>query len=99
MTDPRQTIRDQVQKALKTGVLVREPCEHRDRGDCSGHMEAHHEDYSKPLKVRWLCRRHHNGEHARLRRARQPKPLPLEEHLRLLRKMAAERKVFHVKRS
>jgi predicted RNA-binding Zn-ribbon protein involved in translation (DUF1610 family) len=26
-------------------------------------VQMHHDDYSKPLEVRWLCRKHHNEEH------------------------------------
>jgi hypothetical protein len=26
-------------------------------------IEAHHLDYSRPLYVRWLCRRHHRAAH------------------------------------
>jgi hypothetical protein len=35
---------------------LREVC-----GDPDAH--AHHEDYSKPLEVRWLCTQHHNEAH------------------------------------
>lgn len=43
--------------ALRNGTLFREPCEH-----CPEHnwdVQAHHPDYSKPLQVVWLCRKHH----------------------------------------
>lgn len=26
---------------------------------CGRDVEAHHDDYSKPLEVRWVCRKHH----------------------------------------
>ena len=41
--------------ALRNGTLTKEPCE-----VCGvREVEKHHEDYSKPLDVRWLCRKHH----------------------------------------
>lgn len=45
-----------VQRAVKSGKLVRLPCEIC--GDLI--TEAHHDDYNKPFAVRWLCKRHHN---------------------------------------
>lgn len=46
-------------KAIKKGLLVRQPCE-----ICGAlRVDAHHEDYSKPLQVRWLCRKHHRQRH------------------------------------
>ena len=47
-----------VHKAIKTGQLVRMPCE-----VCGSKAEAHHPDYSKPLNVMWLCRKHHSEWH------------------------------------
>lgn len=50
-----------VKNALRDGRLTRQPCE-----VCGlPHGEAHHDDYSKPLEVRWLCKAHHRAAHAR----------------------------------
>ena len=41
--------------AIRAGRLVRKPCE-----VCGNpEVDGHHDDYSLPLKVRWLCRKHH----------------------------------------
>ena len=47
--------RQEVLKALRKGILVKQPCEVC--GEVK--VEAHHEDYSKPLEVNWLCEKHH----------------------------------------
>ena len=42
-------------RAIRSGKIKREPCE-----ICGlEKVHAHHDDYSKPLKIRWLCRKHH----------------------------------------
>ena len=51
--------RNEVYKALKSGVLVKGKCE-----VCGvSKVEAHHDDYSKPLEVRWRCKEHHTEIH------------------------------------
>jgi hypothetical protein len=47
-----------VQRAIATGSLVPQPCI-----KCGAKAEAHHEDYSKPLDVMWLCFKHHREHH------------------------------------
>ena len=48
-------------KAVKQGSIERRPCE-----ECgASSAEGHHEDYSKPLEVRWLCPLHHRAVHKR----------------------------------
>lgn len=49
-----------VTTALSTGKIKRGTCE-----QCSLLGEAHHDDYSKPLDIRWLCHRHHVEIHGR----------------------------------
>jgi ribosomal protein S27AE len=49
---------------IKAGNLIPKPCEIC--GDAT--VDAHHDDYSKPLNVRWLCRSHHRAHHAAERR-------------------------------
>jgi transposase-like protein len=56
--------------ALRRGILERQPCEACSRDsqqtgiDFRTDIHAHHDDYSKPLDVRWLCpschKKHHN---------------------------------------
>lgn len=50
--------------AVHSGQLLREPCE-----KCGSiqMVEAHHEDYSKALEVRWLCHVCHMALHAERR--------------------------------
>jgi len=48
-----------VSNALRDGRLVRQPCQ-----VCGApKAEAHHDDYTKPLQVRWLCFKHHRELH------------------------------------
>lgn len=49
-----------VQRALSGGALVKQPCEVCGAVEGDGVLiDAHHDDYAKPLVVRWLCRQHH----------------------------------------
>jgi hypothetical protein len=43
-----------VNNAVRDGRLIRQPCR-----VCGGKAQGHHEDYSKPLEVEWLCFKHH----------------------------------------
>ena len=50
-----------VRNAITLGYLKKQPCQ-----ECgSKNSDAHHPDYTKPLEVMWLCRRHHMREHAK----------------------------------
>lgn len=48
-----------VGNALRDGTLISHPCE------VCGNLkaQAHHDDYNKPLDVRWLCTTHHAQWH------------------------------------
>lgn len=48
-----------VRAAIKSGALVRQPCEVC--GSAPAH--GHHDDYTRPLEVRWLCQTHHAEAH------------------------------------
>ena len=51
--------RYKAQRAVRAGRLVRQPCE-----VCGSPVtDAHHDDYTKPVEVRWLCRKHHAEHH------------------------------------
>jgi len=49
-----------VKRALRNGTLVKSPC------SCGvEEVVAHHEDYSKPLEVIWICRKCHTKLHVK----------------------------------
>lgn len=65
-----------VRTAVQQGLLQRDACEvcgarHREDGVI---VDAHHECYSRPLDVTWLCRRHHRQIHADIRAGLWVKP-------------------------
>lgn len=57
--DRHVTARNILNKAVKRGEVLKTPCI-----NCGNlKSEGHHEDYSKPLEVIWLCRAHHRQQH------------------------------------
>jgi hypothetical protein len=50
-------------RAILRDEIKRESCQ-----ECGeGRSEAHHQDYSKPLEVLWLCSIHHNATHKEIK--------------------------------
>lgn len=53
----RKWCRSTLNHAIRDGLITRKPCE-----ICGRKAESHHDDYSKPYDVRWLCFYHHRKE-------------------------------------
>jgi hypothetical protein len=54
--------REKLHQAVKSGKVIKKSCE-----VCQDQASyAHHEDYSKPYDVIWLCRKHHRERHGNL---------------------------------
>jgi len=62
--DPKKKLATQtVGNAIRDKRIVKKPC-----AVCGkSNVHAHHEDYSKPLDVVFLCIRHHNDRHIHIR--------------------------------
>ena len=58
-----------VQIALRSQKLQKHPCE---TCGSTNRIHAHHDDYSKPLNVRWLCPKHHAEHHQHNTKIWQP---------------------------
>lgn len=57
----KRIARKRLSYAVSTGKIVRGNCEVCGKMDAQGH----HEDYAKPLQVKWLCPKHHAEVHKR----------------------------------
>lgn len=58
--------------AVKQGNIKKQPCE---KCGATYRIHGHHDDYSKPLDVVWLCAKHHIERHQQLKKS----PSGLEE--------------------
>ncbi len=63
----RKKATTKVSNAIRDKRLHRRPC--AKCGNLS--VEAHHEDYSKPLEVVWLCKKHHMERHVEINDAKR----------------------------
>lgn len=63
-SDPlRKHARNLAQAAIRHGRITKKPCE-----SCGEEKsQAHHDDYTKPLDVRFLCGPCHRAEHSAIR--------------------------------
>lgn len=48
-----------VSRAVNKGMLIKQPCEVCQESK----VIAHHDNYDKPLDVKWLCELHHKARH------------------------------------
>jgi hypothetical protein len=55
-----------VNNLIKRKGLIPKLCE-----KCGEKAEAHHEDYSKPLAITWLCKAHHGERHREINEQRR----------------------------
>ena len=67
--------RKQLRNAIRRGEIRRQPCEVCGQSE---KIHGHHEDYTKPLDVKWLCPDHHALRHRNLY-----KNLPYQEFLEI----------------
>ncbi len=60
----KRLAKDIVNNAIKAGKLFKKPC-----FKCGiKKVEGHHPDYTKPLQVIWLCKKHHTETHLAVQR-------------------------------
>ncbi len=56
----KEAVRSFTRNCIKKGILIKGNCKVCGKNE---NVEAHHEDYGKPLEVIWLCRIHHRELH------------------------------------
>lgn len=78
-----------VQNALRNGKLIKQPCEICGKDK----THAHHDDYSQPLCVKWLCHTCHVDTH-HPHRHKQKVPHPANPLIITAKEMRANGKTY-----
>lgn len=65
ITPPQKRAHNILNRAVKKGEIVPQACE-----ECGSttNVDGHHDDYSKPLEVHWLCRSCHAKKDGRIKK-------------------------------
>jgi hypothetical protein len=58
--NPKELCRRIYRQAIESGKLLPGRCE---VCGCHDKIEGHHDDYRRPLSVRWMCQKHHREFH------------------------------------
>jgi hypothetical protein len=77
-----------VKVAKQAGVMISQPCEVCGEKSAG----AHHDDYGKPLSVRWLCRIHHRQWHRENGPGKAPEVMPDKDHSSWKKKAALKKR-------
>ena len=56
----KRRTREATARRIKVGLLIKQPCE---VCGTNQNIQAHHDDYNEPMKIRWLCSWHHAEHH------------------------------------
>jgi hypothetical protein len=79
---PRTIIYAEMRSKIASGEIIKLPC-----AVCgNAKSQGHHEDYSKPFDLVWLCVRHHQDRHIHLRNAKTlgQDPMPINYFIKSL---------------
>jgi len=78
----KTSIYAEIKKKITSGEIIKKPCEVCGNSKSQGH----HEDYSKPFDLVWLCVRHHSDRHIHLRNAKTlgQDPMPIQFFIKAL---------------
>jgi hypothetical protein len=79
---PRTIIYAEIKAKIASGEIIKLPC-----AVCgNAKAQGHHEDYSKPFDLVWLCVRHHQDRHIHLRNAKAlgQDPMPINYFIKSL---------------
>ena len=72
----KERAHNQIRYLKRKGIIIKQPCEKCGKFPA----DAHHDNYTKPLEIRWLCPKHHREYHL-IRRLENNKYILVENNV------------------